>query len=363
MKLATLCALLLASLWAPREVSANAAVLLEEPYSYDGAFAGAGHVAVYLTRVCAASPTSLRRCREGEHGVVISRYKGIRGYDWIAIPLIPYLYAVTNPEDIPVYADSKMVALLRDQYRRSNMEDLVPDDLSGQTPGGNWLQLVGSAYNRTSFAYEIETTIQQDDALIGWLSSRPNRTLYRPISRNCADFARDIVNFYYPKAVSRSIIADLGVTTPKRVAKSIAKYSRRHSDLEFVRLVIPQVPGTIRRSKPVRGIVESVVKAKKYVIVLAIFQPYVAGSIAAAYLIDGQFSPNKKAMISTWTDLAPREVALTAVEPRHDRCLEVEGLTHRRQSDLPPDSASGDAATSPLATRPWDRIRSQCGLW
>jgi len=97
--------------------------------------------------------------------------------------------------------------------------------------------------------------------------------------------------------VSRSIVADLGITTPKRVAKSIAKYSRRHSDLEFVSLVIPQVPGTIRRSKPVRGVVESVLKAKKYVIILAVFQPYVAGSFAAAYLIDGQFTPDKKAMI------------------------------------------------------------------
>src|ERR1700685_354931 len=102
MKLATLCVLLLASLGVPREVSANVAVLLEEPYSYDGAFAGAGHVAVYLTRVCAASPTSLRRCHEGELGAVISRYQGIAGYDWIAIPLVPYLYAVTNPENIPV---------------------------------------------------------------------------------------------------------------------------------------------------------------------------------------------------------------------------------------------------------------------
>jgi hypothetical protein len=325
MKLATLCVLLLASLWIPREVSANAAVLLEEPYSYDGAFAGAGHVAVYLTRVCAASSISLRRCHEGEHGVVISRYDGIHGYDWIAIPLIPYLYAVTNPEDIPVYADSKLVASLRDQYRRKNMEDLVPDDLSGQAPRGNWVQLVGSAYNRTSFAYEIETTAHQDDELIGWLNSSPNRTLYRALSRNCADFVRDIVNFYYPKAVSRGIVADLGITTPKRVARSITKYSQRHSDLEFMRLVIPQVPGTIRRSKPVRGVVESVVKAKKYVIILAVFQPYVAGSLAAAYLINGQFKPDKKTMIASWTDLAPSTVALTAGAPPGSPCLEVEG--------------------------------------
>src|ERR1700732_2434932 len=87
---------------------ADVTVLLEEPYSYDGAFAGTGHTAVYLTRVCAAPPTLLRRCKSGEPGVVLSRYNRIAGYDWIAIPLIPYLYAVAKPEDIPLYADSNM---------------------------------------------------------------------------------------------------------------------------------------------------------------------------------------------------------------------------------------------------------------
>jgi len=297
MRLSRVCLLFVAFLWVPLQANADVAVLLEEPYSYDGALGGMGHAAIYLNRVCAASHTSLRHCGDGEHGVVISRYNGIAGYDWIAIPLVPYLYAVTTPDNIPVYADSEIVAFLKDQYRRENMEDLAPDDPAGQAPRGNWVQLVGSAYNRTTFAYEIETTVQQDDALIGWLNSRPNRSLYRVLSRNCADFVREIVNFYYPKAVSRGIVADLGVTTPKRTAKSLVKYSQRHPDLEFVGLVIPQVPGTIRRSKPVRGIVESVFKAKKYVVPLAVFEPYVAGGFALAYIVDGRFNPQKKAMM------------------------------------------------------------------
>jgi hypothetical protein len=56
------------------------------------------------------------------------------------------------------------------------------------------------------------------------------------------------------------------------------------------------VPGTIRRSRPIRGLAESVLKAKKYVIPLAFFQPYVAGSFVAAYLVDGRFKPNQNAM-------------------------------------------------------------------
>ena len=144
--------LLLAFQCVPGKANANVAVLLEEPYSYDGALAGTGHTAVYLTRVCAASPTSLRRCDKGEHGVVISQYNRIGGYDWIAIPLIPYLYAITEPEDIPVYANSDIAAYLKDRYRRERMQELAPDATSGKAPGGDWVQLVGSAYSRTSFA-------------------------------------------------------------------------------------------------------------------------------------------------------------------------------------------------------------------
>lgn len=51
-----------------------------------------GDTAVYLTRICAASPIILRRCVAGETGVAISRYHGIGEFDCIAIPLMPYLY-------------------------------------------------------------------------------------------------------------------------------------------------------------------------------------------------------------------------------------------------------------------------------
>src|ERR1700758_2478797 len=113
------------------QARADVAVLLEEPYSYDGAFAGTGHAAVYLNRVCAATPTQLRRCEPGEPGVVISRYHRIAGYDWIAIPLYPYLYAVHRAEDIPLFTDAKLEAALRDQYRRTYLEAVVPDGPSG----------------------------------------------------------------------------------------------------------------------------------------------------------------------------------------------------------------------------------------
>jgi hypothetical protein len=297
MRLAKHSILLLALLWLVPQANADVTVLLEEPYSYDGALAGTGHSAVYLTRVCAASPTLLRRCEPGESGVVLSRYHRLSEYDWIAIPLLPYLYAVDKPEDIPLFADAKIVASLRDNYRRKHLESIAPDESSGATPGGNWYELVGSAYDRTSYGYQIETSSDQDDAFIAAYNSRANRVTYKFLTSNCADFVREAVNFYYPKAVGRSWIADFGVATPKHAAKSLVKYSKRHPELYFSSFIIPQVPGTMKRSTPIHGGVDSVFKAKKYELPLLVFQPFVAGGFAVAYVAGGRFNPAKGAIV------------------------------------------------------------------
>src|SRR5579863_1615340 len=298
-KLGALLFFLLAG-FAPR-AQANVTVLLEEPYSYDGALAGTGHTAVYLSRVCAATPVTLRRCTPGEHGVVISRYARIGGYDWIAIPLVPYLYAVENPEDIPLYADPKLETFLRDQYRRAHLEGIAPDAPGGEMPMGDWYELIGSSYDRTNYGFEIETTPEQDNALMAWLNSQRNRATYKVVSRNCADFVREVLDFYYPHAVARASIADLGVSTPKHAAKSLVRYSKRHRDLEFAEFVIPQVPGSVKRSRPVRGVLESVFRAKKYVVVLAAFHPLIAGGLVSADLVSDRFNSEKNSLVFSLT--------------------------------------------------------------
>jgi hypothetical protein len=277
--------------------NAAAALLLEEPYGKLGAFMAQGHAAIYLSRVCAETPLVLRRCKAGESGVVISRYNGVNGYDWIAIPLIPYLYAVEKTDDVPLFANAKLAAFLRNQYRRKHLEAVAPDAPDGETPTGNWYELVGTSYDRTVYSYEIQTSPEQDNALIRKLNSLPNESHFKTVNRNCADFARGIINFYYPKAVRRSIIAAAGMSTPKQIAKSLVKFNSRHPELESSAFVIPQVPGSMPRSTKVRGVAESLLKTKKYVIPLAILQPYVAGGIALAYVSNGRFDPSHNAMI------------------------------------------------------------------
>ena len=279
--------------------ASSATLLIEEPYGTLGFFTPTGHAAVYLSGVCAETPLVLRKCAPGETGIVLSRYDGVGDRDWVAIPLIPYLYAVERPEDVPLFADAKIVAFLRDRYRRQYLEDIAPDVKDGETPRGNWYELVGSSYDRTSYGFEIETMPEQDEALIRKLNASPNESHFHLSYRNCADFAKDIINFYYPKSLHRSVVADIGMTTPKQMAKMLTKYSRRHPELQFSRLVISQVPGSIPRSTTIHGVVDAFLTSKKYIVPSIVVSPIFAGCVAAVYVTTGagHFQLAKDAMV------------------------------------------------------------------
>jgi hypothetical protein len=296
---------------------AQATLLLEEPYSYDGTFAGTGHAAVYLSRVCAETPTQLRRCGPSEDGIVLSRYHGIAGRDWIAVPLIPYLYAVNTPEDIPLYVDAKLVSFLRENYLKTL--PLPADSKPGAEPR---YQLAGSAYDRTTYGFRIATRPEQDDALIQALNAQPNTEAYKLFNRNCADFAKEIINFYYPHSIHRSVIGDLGGMTPKQAAKTLVRSSKHHREMQLTRFIIPQVPG-LKRSKPVHGVIESLVLAKKYVTPVLLFHPAVVGAVEAAYWAGWRFDPAKGAQIfnPNALDATSFELPLTANERRSYQAL------------------------------------------
>lgn len=290
---AALC-LLLAGAIAAR---ASVALLMEEPYGEFGAFNPTGHAAVYLNHVCAETPTELRMCRPGEMGVVISRYHKIDGYDWIAIPLIPYLYAVDNASEVPLTVDKEQVGALRDSYRRKYLEALAPDTRRGRAPGGEWTELVGSAYDRTIHGFEVESTAEQDERFIALFNDRKNKGHFNLFFHNCADFSRTVLDVYLPNAIHRSFVADLGLTTPKQVAKSLVKYGRKHPELEMRAFVIPQVKGSVPRSHPVDGVMESLVKSKKYLLPLAVLSPEVTGAVVVAYLSEGRMKMPKDATV------------------------------------------------------------------
>lgn len=287
---------LLLALAGVSNMSADVAVLIEEPYGLFGAFNPTGHSAVYLSDVCAETPLKLRRCGPGEHGVVISRYQTLNGYDWIAIPVIPFFYAVDHIEDIPDYPDQAAIKALKDNWRRRNLQEIAPDVPDGQRPLGDWDEMLGVAYDRSTYAFQLETAPEADDRIIREINSEPNRKRFRILFRNCADFARVTINRYYPGAIKRSILADGGVMTPKQVAKCLVRYGRKNRDLRLSSFLVPQAPGGApRSSKAVRGLFESFIRSKKYAPPLIVFQPWIAGSLAVGYLTHGRFNVSGEA--------------------------------------------------------------------
>jgi hypothetical protein len=274
----------------------DVSLLIEEPYGFFGSINPTGHSAIYLNRVCAETPTLLRRCQPGETGVVISRYSRIRKLDWVAIPLLPYLYAVEQAQDVPEWAEADAVEKMREQYAETHLTSLV-SSVKGYDTKNVWPQLLGVAYIRKIYSFEIATTEQQDDLLIAEYNDEANHSHFNLFTNNCADFSRRVLNFYYPHAVGRSITADVAITTPKQIAKSLANYAHRHEELELYEIIIPQIPGSTPRSHMPRGVVESLLKTKKYAVPIAVLNPYVLAGIAVTYLTSGRFEIAKHAPV------------------------------------------------------------------
>jgi hypothetical protein len=336
--LAATLSFVLLQLAAPR-LMGQAALLMEQPYGVFGTLNPTGHAAVYLEHVCADSPVQVRLCRAGETGVVISRYKGLGGYDWMAIPLIPYLYAVDNSANVPVKVDQEAVDRLRDRYRETRLGVLGENLRPGNFFNGGWTELVGTAYDRRTYVFRFATTEEQDRELIARLNDRPNKSHFNILFNNCADFDRFILNNYFPHKFGRTILPDAGITTPKRIAYTLVKYAKKHPEMQFSILEIPQVPGYRRESRAIHGVTESLI-LNGYVIPIVILNPYVAGGLLADYLVRGRYN------------LIPKNPP--TVDAKH-----LETLTERRtpsltgagwESENPSDSARAMGITLNGAT-------------
>ena len=280
-----------------------------------------GHEALYFARICAASPTQLRRCRPDELGVVISRYKGIGGYDWLAVPLVPYLYSVKNAQAVPQRVNRQTVNNLRDAYHAAHLESLGDIPEGGRIKRG-WNQLVGASYERRIYAFRFETTPEQDDAFIAWMNDSANRSHFNIIFRNCSDFSSHMLNFYFPGTFTRHLAPDAGITTPRQVAYELVQYARRHPELRLTVEEISQIPGYRRLSRTNESVSKSLFLTGA-IVPVAVLNPFVAASIATDSLVWGRYPlPLKQASV-----LSPGSMEQLA--------------TSRRSVSGPPETTSG----------------------
>lgn len=266
----------------------QAALLLEEPYGFFGTLNPTGHTAIYFARICAETPTKLRRCEPGEMGSVISRYSDVAHHDWVVIPLIPYLYSVEDISEVPERVNRETVHRLRNQYHEAHLLVLGPDVRKGDFWHGGWTQLVGVSYERRMYAYRFETTEQQDDAFIKRMNNDKNRSHFELFYNNCADFSRKVMNFYFPKKFGRSFFPDAGMTTPKQITYKLVRYAKKHPEMHLEVYEIPQVPGYRRMSRTNKGISESLITTG-YAVPIALLNPYLAGGLFADYVVHGRY--------------------------------------------------------------------------
>ncbi|HUA98809.1 MAG TPA: hypothetical protein VMA34_10820 [Terracidiphilus sp.] len=280
-------ALTVLAVLAGARVQAQAALLLEQPYGLYGVVNPTGHNAIYLEHVCAQTPVKLRRCRPGELGSVISRYEGIDGYDWVAMPLIPYLYSVEHVSQVPARVTHDQVVRMRQHYREVYFDPIGLDRSGGNWVPNGWTQLVGAAYDRRIYAFRFDTTPEQDDELIARFNSAPNVSHFHMLYRNCADFARSILNIYFPHDFHRMIFPDAGITTPKGVTDKLVRYARKHPEIDMKVFEISQIPGYRRKSGENKDVVQSFVTTA-YAIPITLISPYLTGGLFVDYIARGR---------------------------------------------------------------------------
>ena len=321
--------LFISALWllAGSRCYAQAALLMEGAGGISAFLQPTGHEAVYFARICAESPTRLRRCVPGEQGVVIARYQGIAGYDWLAIPLLPYLYSVDDPSAVPSHVEAATVHRLRRKYHDERLRSLPAAVPEGGRIQRGWNQLLGAAYERRIYAFRFATAEDQDNAFIARMNDRPNRTHFSILFSNCANFAAEVLNFYLPLGFKRHIFPDGGIVTPRQVAWEFVRFAHSVPGLELTALEIPQVPGYRHPSKTNQSLSASLLKTG-YIIPIAALNPIAAAAVIADFLLWGRYPlPLSQAQVLASEDLraltsvasAPAELLVSSGHDSEDR--------------------------------------------
>jgi hypothetical protein len=286
---------------------------------------GSGHTAVYFSRICPESPVKLRPCRPGEEGSVMNNYLNLgedQRFQWNVVPLSVYVYGVQDDRERPLFGSKKLKAVLEQKYRAQALAEYCSREDCGEK--ADWTYMVAAGMMRSMYIFAVKTTLQQDLDLIDKFNSLPNENHFNGIARNCADFAKEVVDTYFPHAAHRDVINDFGMTSPKAVARTFTHYALSHPQLQFYVLHFSQLPGTFRRSTLARDGTEQLYHSKKLLVPMVIFAGYELPVVAAAHVLTGRFNPERE------FDEHPAVQVMQASPEFHDATSGAEGT--RRES-------------------------------
>lgn len=255
---------------------------------------GSGHSAVYLSRICPASPVKLRLCGPHEQGSVISNYTTLGEdvpFEWNIVPLSVFVYGVADPQSRPLFASWKIKAALEENYREKSLSGYCTGHNCLTSGKAEWREMVGAASERTLYILIVSTTVEQDRELIEKFNDAPNVNHFNGVTRNCADFTRNVIDTYFPHAAHRDVVNDFGMTSPKAVARSFAHYAHGRPDAQYRVLHFAQLPGTIKRSTECRDGTEQLYRSKKLLVPMAFFAWHELPVAIGSYMLTGRFNP------------------------------------------------------------------------
>jgi hypothetical protein len=280
---------------APSPAKADVGVLLNE--SLDTGFArlsGSGHSAVYFSRICPESPVKLRLCRSDEQGSVMSNYTTLgedQPFEWNIVPLSLYLFGVEDPQNRPLFSSQKIKHALEERYRTNFLAGYCDSETCRTSNKAEWREMVGATLERSIYIFVVETSLEQDRALIAEFNAQPNKNHFNGVTQNCATFTRRVLNSYYPHSARADYLNDFGLITPKAIARSFDHYAGRHPEAHLRVLHFAQLPGTIKRSSKCRNATEQLYHSKKLLVPMAVFAPHELPFMAASYMLTGRFNP------------------------------------------------------------------------
>ena len=278
---------------------------------------GSGHTAVYFSRICPASPVKLRLCRPDEEGSVMSNYINLgedQRFEWNIVPLNLYVYGVQDIRHRPVFGSPKVKKVLEERYREQALSAYCSSQSCMTSDKAEWREMVGAAMARSMYIFVVETTVEQDREIIEKFNALPNENHFNGVTRNCADFTKDIVNTYFPHSAHRDLLNDFGMTSPKAVARTFSQYARNHPESHFRVLHFSQLPGTIKQSTEARSGTEQLYHSKKLLVPMVIFAADELPVAAAAYVLTGWFNPQHEFEAHPAADPAQAGTQLQAVK-------------------------------------------------
>jgi hypothetical protein len=198
---------------------------------------------------------------------------------------------------------------------------------------------VGVAFERRTYAFRFATTEEQDDAVIVRLNADPNHSHFNLVYNNCADWARQVLNVYFPRTFRRNFFPDVGMTTPKQITYKLTRYSRKHPEIELSVFEIAQIPGYRRLSRSNKSVSASLMTTG-YAVPIFLMNPYIAGGLFLDYVTRGRFPsvPQHPPILS------PEE--LVTLQSSTDGVLKATGLAPDQHTAAAEADISGAAVSS-----------------